>query len=185
MRETVLGRKNSVLASLCVSVSLWLHLISCTMGSQQGYEPAQPIAYSHALHAGELQINCLYCHSGAEKSRHAGVPSASICMNCHAQVKKDAPEIKKLSAAIESGTPIEWTRVHRLPDFAYFNHSRHVAANVACQTCHGAVETMVRVKQVETMTMGWCLDCHRNTEKETRSAAKRIAPTTDCSACHY
>jgi hypothetical protein len=159
------------------------------MGSQQGYEPAQPIAYSHALHAGEYQMNCLYCHSGAEKSRHAGVPSASVCMNCHAQITKvrgvDSPEIKKLTTAVDAGTPIEWTRVHRLPDFAYFNHSRHVAADVACQTCHGPVQTMVRVMQVERMTMGWCLDCHRATQASPEAAAKKLNPPTDCAACHY
>lgn len=151
------------------------------MGSQQGYEPVQPIAYSHATHAGELKIDCQYCHFGAGRSRHAGVPPARICMNCHSQVRRDAPEIQKIVEAIATGVPIEWVRVHRLPDHAFFDHSSHVRAEVACQQCHGPVEAMVRVSQVETMSMGFCLDCHRTT------AAQRpdLAPPTDCAACHH
>lgn len=158
-----------------------LLLAACDMvGTQQGYEPPQPIAYSHALHAGELKIACMYCHSGAEYSRHAGVPSANVCMNCHKQVKADSPEVQKIAQAVATNTPIQWTRVHRYPDFAYFNHSRHVGQGVQCQACHGPVETMVRVRQVETMTMGWCIECHRTTLAE-----GKLKPPTDCSACHY
>jgi hypothetical protein len=162
-----------------------LALAACDngVGTRQGYEPEQPIAYSHALHAGELRIDCQYCHSGAETSRHAGVPSAGVCMNCHAQVMKGSPEIQKIARAIEQDRPIEWARVHRLPDFAYFNHGRHVTAGVKCQLCHGPVETMVRVKQVETMSMGWCLDCHRS-PPEAIPNRERLAPPTDCVACH-
>jgi hypothetical protein len=152
------------------------------VGNHEGYEPAQPIAYSHAVHAGELKIPCLYCHYGAERSRHAGVPSTSICMNCHSQVRKDAPEVQKLASAVERGEPIPWVKVHRLPDFAYFNHSRHVRADVACQTCHGPVETMVRIRQAQPMTMGWCLDCHRRAPAESGGKQR---PPTDCSGCHY
>lgn len=153
----------------------------CTLvGSQQGYEPAQPIPFSHALHAGEYEIDCLYCHSGAERSRYAGVPAVSVCMNCHSQVKKDSPVIRELANAVETGTPIRWVRVHRFPDHAYFSHASHVAAGgLACQTCHGPVQTMVRVKQVETMSMGWCLDCHRRTADR-----GQVRPPTDCVACH-
>lgn len=151
--------------------------------TQQGYEPAQPIAFSHALHAGELKMNCQYCHFGASQSRHAGVPPASVCMGCHTQVKPGSPEIQKLTKAVAAGVPIEWVRVHRLPDFAWFSHQNHVAAEVACQTCHGPVETMARVQQHETMTMGFCLDCHRKTLAEPQPG-KKLAPPTDCSACH-
>lgn len=166
-----------------VSVLVAVFAAGCNIGSQQGYEPAQPIPFSHALHAGEYKIDCLYCHSGAERSRHAGVPPAGLCLNCHTQVKKDAPDIVALRHAVETGKPIAWTKVHRLPDFAFFDHSRHVAAGgVKCQSCHGPVETMVRVQQVETMAMGWCLDCHRRTAAE--SGGKQV-PSTDCAACHY
>ncbi|MEK6608679.1 MAG: cytochrome c3 family protein [Myxococcota bacterium] len=155
----------------------------CTVGGgTPGYEPPQPIAFSHAQHAGELQIDCLHCHFGAETSRHAGVPPANVCMNCHTQAKKDSPEIAKLRDAISSGRPIQWVKVHSLPDFAYFNHARHVGAGVACASCHGAVETMVRVRQEPAMTMGWCLDCHRTTAQ---AATARLDPPRDCAACHY
>lgn len=157
---------------------------SCdSQGSRQGYEPAQPIAYSHALHAGERQIDCQYCHFGAETSRHAGVPPASVCMNCHNQVRKDSPEVQKIAQAVDSGKPIEWVKVHRLADFVYFNHSRHVTAGVTCQTCHGPVETMVRVRQVETMSMGWCLNCHRNPSAQV-PGGEALSPPSDCAACH-
>lgn len=154
-----------------------------SQGTRQGYEPAQPIEYSHALHAGERQIDCQYCHFGAETSRHAGVPPASVCLNCHSQVRKDSPEVKKIQAAVDSGVPIEWVKVHRLADFVYFNHARHVGSGVTCQSCHGPVETMVRVRQVETMNMGWCLDCHRAPGPFVPDAAL-VSPPTDCAACH-
>ena len=156
---------------------------SCeSQGTRQGYEPIQPIAYSHALHAGDKQIDCQYCHFGAEKSRHAGVPPASVCMNCHRQVLPNSPEIKKIAAAVESGRPIEWVKVHRLADFVAFNHARHVTAGVVCQTCHGPVETMARVRQVETMSMGWCLNCHRDPAALV-PGGESLSPPTDCAAC--
>lgn len=163
-----------------------LALCACEngLGTQQGYEPAQPIAYSHAVHAGQFQMNCKYCHFGSATSRHAGVPPASVCMGCHAQVKKDAPEILKISQAVATNTPIQWVKVHRLPDFAFFPHASHVAADLACQTCHGEVQTMTRVRQVATMTMGWCLECHRRMEVETAQSPRPLKPPTDCSACH-
>lgn len=145
------------------------------------YAPEQPIAYSHALHAGKYQIDCLHCHFGAERSRHAGVPPAQACMNCHSQVKRDSPEVQKISAAMETGKPIMWVRVHRFPDHAFFDHSRHVVeAGIRCQTCHGPVETMTRVHQVESMSMGFCLDCHRKSEQ----SGNGFKPSTDCIACH-
>lgn len=178
-----------------------------TLVTQQGYAPEQPIAFSHATHAGHYGLDCQYCHTGAEKSRHSGVPPSTLCLNCHTQVKTDSPEIQKVVASIKAGQPIAWTRVHRLPDHAYFNHASHVTAGLECQKCHGKVEEMVRVEQVERMTMGWCLDCHRKTLEEqpkegapspalasadpqaaaqaALSAPRRILrPPTDCSACH-
>ncbi len=145
------------------------------------YTPQQPIEYSHAVHAGKFQMECLHCHFNAERSRHAGVPPAQTCMNCHSQVKRDSPEIVKISEALKAGTPIEWVRVHRFPDHAFFDHSRHVkVAEIRCQQCHGPVETMTRVYQVENMTMGFCLDCHRQTD----ASKDGFKPSIDCAGCH-
>ena len=175
-------------------------------GNHQGYEPVQPIAYSHRLHAGELQIQCQYCHFGADKSRHAGIPPASVCMNCHkfvtaslgavraedelAEKEKRAPqpvasaELGKLYVAVNSGQPIAWTRIHSLPDFAYFDHRPHVNAGVACQQCHGPVESMERVRQVSDLGMGWCVNCHRDASR-TGIAGRRVNPSINCSTCHF
>lgn len=175
-------------------------------GNQQGYEPVQPIGYSHRLHAGELQIQCQYCHFGADKSRHAGIPPASVCMNCHrfvtaslgavraedeiAEKEKRAPrpvvsaELRKLYAAVEGAQPIAWTRIHSLPDFAYFDHRPHVNAGVACQQCHGPVESMERVRQVSDLSMGWCVNCHRDASR-TGIAGRRVNASTNCSTCHF
>jgi len=175
-------------------------------GNQQGYEPVQPIAYSHRLHAGELQIQCKYCHFGADKSRHAGIPPASVCMNCHrfvtaslgavraedeiAEKEKRAPhpvvsaELSKLYAAVNGPQPIAWTRIHSLPDFAYFDHRPHVNAGVACQQCHGPVESMERVRQVSDLSMGWCVNCHRDANR-TGIAGQRVNASTNCSTCHF
>ena len=146
------------------------------VSNQQGYMPEQPIAFSHAVHAGHYEIDCQYCHVGAERSRHAGVPASSVCMNCHTRVKTESPEIQKVAAAVQAGKPIEWVRVHRLPDHAFFSHANHVTAGLKCQTCHGPVEQMVRVEQVEPMTMGWCLDCHRKTAEAQVSVSASGAP---------
>lgn len=186
-------------------------------GSQQGYEPVQPIAYSHLLHAGEMQIDCLYCHFGSQTSRHAGIPPASVCMNCHGAVAASlgalrqederakeesreprpivSPELAKLYGALalnaerradpsKQARPIEWVKVHNLPDFVYFDHRAHVAVGVKCQSCHGPVETMVRVRQVESLSMGWCVNCHRRVN-ESGLAGKPVDASIDCSTCHY
>ena len=152
-----------------------------SVGVQQGYAPEQPIKYSHELHAGKYKINCLYCHSGADKSKQATIPSPSTCMNCHMHVTasknydgKVSPEIQKIYDAVgwdadkkaydptKSIKPIKWVRVHNLPDFAYFNHSQHVKiGKVECQACHGPIETMKVVSQHSSLQMGWCINCHR------------------------
>jgi predicted CXXCH cytochrome family protein len=154
-----------------------------SIGSRQGYDPPQPIAFSHALHAGDRQIACLYCHFGAERSRHAGVPPVNVCMNCHSQVDKDNPEIQKLYAAVATSQPIQWVQVDQLPDYVYFTHAAHVQAGIDCQRCHGPVQTMERVSQVETMSMGFCLDCHR--QMAATASTTGLSPPTDCSACHH
>jgi hypothetical protein len=222
-------------------------------GNQQDYEPVQPIAFSHQLHCGKLGISCVYCHFGAEQSRHAGFPAASLCMNCHALVTASreatlrefqrarqvgeparlvvSAELQKLYDALglddnlqpnpakqaalpvlgastvgllappvgqspflaasalfpgraRQAKPIAWVKVHNLPAFTCFDHRPHVAAGVTCQQCHGPVETMERVRQVENLSMGWCVNCHRETA-QTGVAGKKVRPSTDCSACHY
>jgi cytochrome c2 len=179
-----------------------------SIGIQQGYAPAQPIAFSHKIHAGQYQINCNYCHTGVMTSKNANIPSANICMNCHNQIKQGTltgeAEIAKIVKAYETNTPIEWVRVHNLPDLAYFNHAQHVnVGGVECQTCHGPVETMDVVRQHSLLTMGWCIDCHRNTELNTKGNAyydrlvelhSKTSKTNmkvvdngglECSKCHY
>ncbi len=175
-------------------------------GNHAGYEPVQPIEYSHRLHAGELQIQCLYCHSGAEKSRHAGIPAAGVCMNCHrfvtstlgavraedelakkegrAMRKVTSAELAKLFKAVNGGGPIAWTKVHNVPDFVYFDHRAHVTAGIACQQCHGPVETMERVRQVPTLSMGWCVNCHRGANTAGPGGAS-LRASVDCSVCHF
>jgi hypothetical protein len=163
--------------------------------SNQGYAPIQPIPFSHKLHAGTHQMQCLYCHSTAEKSPHASVPGLSTCMNCHKIVKTDSPWIQKMQEAYTQGRPIEWLRVHDLPDHAHFSHNRHVAAGVSCQTCHGPVQEMEVVYQSAPLNMGWCMDCHRG-ETTPREVLNRMYPdspdpknrqvaSVNCTSCHY
>ncbi|REG91088.1 quinol:cytochrome c oxidoreductase pentaheme cytochrome subunit [Algoriphagus antarcticus] len=180
-----------------------------SVGIQQGYAPEQPIAYSHALHAGTLEIECQYCHTGVEIGKSANIPSANICMNCHTHVQNVqgkegvSPEIQKIYDAVDNNQPIEWVRVHNLPDLAYFNHSQHVVVGeVECQTCHGPIQEMEVVGQHSALTMGWCIDCHRQTEITTEGNAyydKLVQLHTDskdalkvkdiggleCAKCHY
>jgi hypothetical protein len=186
-------------------------------GNHEGYEPVQPIAYSHLLHAGELGISCLHCHSAAEQGRYAGIPSANTCMNCHrfvtapfVDVKAEddlaskegrkprqivSPEIRKVYDALgldnelkpdasKQPKTVEWVKVHNLPDFVYFNHSAHVNAGVNCQTCHGEVQTMERVRQVNDLSMGWCVNCHRDASAKGIDG-KKVKASTDCIVCHY
>jgi mono/diheme cytochrome c family protein len=180
-----------------------------SIGVQQGYAPAQPIAFSHALHAGQYEIACQYCHTGVEIGKSANIPSANICMNCHTHIQNVggkegiSPEIQKIYNAVDNNQPIEWVRVHNLPDLAYFNHAQHVAVGgVECQTCHGPIQEMEVVGQHSTLTMGWCIDCHRQTEIATEgnvyydklvqlhSTSKDALKVKDiggleCAKCHY
>ena len=175
------------------------------VGLTQGYQPTQPIAFSHKLHAGENQINCAYCHTSVYKGKSANIPSANICMNCHSQIKTESPEIKKIYRAIERKQPIQWVRVHNLPDLAYFNHSQHTqVGGIQCQTCHGPIQNMEVVYQYSALTMGWCINCHRETPLNTKGNAyydnlvklhdksNNAVPFTvssnggtECSKCHY
>ena len=190
------------------------------IGISQGYQPDQPIKFSHKLHAGTNKIDCRYCHSGAEKAKNANIPSANVCMNCHKYVQSGpqygTEEISKIYKAIDwdpakgvYGTnqkPIQWVRIHNLPDLAYFNHAQHVkVGKVECQTCHGPVQEMEQVQQFSPLTMGWCINCHRNTEvkmegngyytKLHTDLLKKYGPQAkltvdkigglECARCHY
>jgi mono/diheme cytochrome c family protein len=140
-----------------------------SVGVQQGYAPKQPIAFSHKVHAGQYEIDCKYCHTGVMKGKSATIPSVNICMNCHNQIKSGTNtgegEIGKIVKAFNDNKPIEWVRIHNLPDLAYFNHAQHVnVGGIECQTCHGPIQEMDVVKQYSLLTMGWCIDCHRKTD---------------------
>ena len=150
----------------------------------RGYRPQQPIPYSHKLHAGTMRMPCLYCHSGALRSREAGIPPVEKCMNCHKVTKTDSPDIKKTSAIYASGSPLEWKRIHSLPDHVYFDHRPHVNAGILCQTCHGEVQTMDVVYQNMSMRMSNCLGCHRD-PKDALPADSGISRGPEhCYACH-
>lgn len=172
-----------------------------------GYEPKQPVPYSHKLHAGNLGMDCLYCHNTVERAAHAAVPSTETCMNCHVKVKPESPLLQKVRDSYAKNEPVPWLKVHKLPDYVFFNHSAHVTAGVSCVSCHGRVDQMIEVKQVEPLSMGWCLECHRNPAAKLRPAelvtkldwrpdrdpaeigreiiaAKHIAPPVQCSGCH-
>ena len=127
-----------------------------------GYRPKQPVPFSHALHAGDLGLDCRYCHNTVERSPHAAIPPTQTCMNCHSQVKTDSPRLALVRESFESGQAIPWVRVHDLPDYAYFDHRPHLAAGVGCASCHGRIDGMVVVEMDQPLSMGWCLDCHRN-----------------------
>lgn len=130
-----------------------------------GYRPQQPVPFSHKLHVGQLGIKCIYCHAGVERSAHSPVPTVSTCMGCHLVVKAESPRLALVREAYETGKPLEWRRVHKLPDYVHFNHARHIRAGIDCASCHGPVERMGVVSQVAPLSMGWCLDCHRSPEK--------------------
>ena len=172
-----------------------------------GYSPEQPVPYSHALHAGEMGLDCRYCHNTVEQAGHAALPPTETCMNCHARVKTKSPRLEPIRESWETGKSMQWTEVHHLPDYVYFNHSAHVTRGIGCASCHGRVDEMEQVYQHEELSMGWCLDCHRAPEEHLRpvkevtnmqwvapegqlalgtqlKAANHINPPTDCTTCH-
>jgi len=130
-----------------------------------GYRPEQPVAFSHALHAGELGMDCRFCHTTVEETAFAAVPPTKTCLNCHAAIKAESDLLQPVRASFETGEPIRWVKVHDMPDFVYFNHSAHVNKGVGCETCHGRVDRMEEVGQDKPLGMAWCLECHRQPEK--------------------
>lgn len=169
-----------------------------------GYMPVQPVPYSHALHAGQLGMDCRYCHNTVESAAHAAIPPTSTCMSCHAKVHTGSNKLALIRESWATGEAVEWIKVHDLPDFVYFNHSAHVNRGVGCVSCHGPVQSMVEVYQHETLSMAWCLDCHRNPEPHLRPPDQvtnmsygaedgegarlknqlNIQPSQQCSTCH-
>jgi hypothetical protein len=172
-----------------------------------GYMPAQPVAYSHAMHAGQLGIDCRYCHFTVETAAMAALPTTQVCMNCHQKVRSNTEKMLPIRESFVTGMPIPWVKVHDLPDYVYFNHSAHVSRGIGCASCHGRIDKMEVVAQEQPLTMGWCLDCHRQPEKFLRPADEvtrmdwtagedqldlgrrlrtenNINPSTDCATCH-
>ena len=133
-----------------------------------GYAPVQPVPYSHALHAGKLGMDCRYCHNTVEKTAFAALPATQTCMNCHTNIKPSAPSLDPVRQSWALGKPVQWIKVHNLPNYVYFNHSAHVTHGVGCVECHGRIDHMDVVAQQQPLSMGWCLDCHRAPESHLR-----------------
>ncbi len=170
-----------------------------------GYAPEQPVEYSHRLHAGELGMDCRYCHNTVDRQTHAAVPATETCMGCHARIHTESAKLAAVRESFATDMSIPWVRVHDLPDYAYFDHSAHVLKGVGCESCHGRIDTMEVVYQKEPLSMGWCLKCHRNPEPNLRPSefvtvmnyqpksadegaqlakANNIKPPEECSGCH-
>ena len=149
-----------------------------------GYAPPQPINFSHKQHAGDMRIDCRYCHTGVETGRHAGIPAVGICMNCHSVAAVDSAGVAQMRALYAQGQPVAWQRVHKLPDFVYFSHNIHIAADIGCENCHGNVARMDIVEQVRPLSMGNCLGCHRHTPEQAAGVPADLKGPEDCSSCH-
>lgn len=167
-----------IVSTLVIASVAFTQSLSTSLGLQHG--PEQPIHYSHRLHAGQLGINCLYCHYAAEKSPIANIPPVSVCMGCHKIAVADRPEIQKLAGYFNRGEPVPWVEVYKLPEHVKFNHKRHVKAGIACQNCHGPVQEMAVVYQYPPLKMGWCVSCHRQNLDNPDHPA-----TMDCLVCHH
>jgi hypothetical protein len=195
----------TVLAAIGVIAFIWYY--GSPKYTDVGYRPAQPVPYSHKLHAGDLGLDCRYCHTTVEKSPIANVPPTQTCMNCHKMILPENEKLLPIRESWATKVPIEWVRIHNLPDFTYFDHSAHLSAGVGCASCHGNVAEMDVVMQVEPLSMSWCLDCHRNPGHHLRPRVdltnmkwapppdqnafasrvmleKNINPPEDCSGCH-
>jgi hypothetical protein len=197
--------RGSLLASvlgatgLIVVLCAWVRSPAVT---REGEPINQPVMFDHRHHVRDDGIDCLYCHTYAERSAFAGIPSTDVCIGCHGQIWPDSPLLEPVRKSAFEGTPIVWTQVNVLPDFVYFNHSIHIHGGVGCETCHGRVDEMAQVYQASPMSMGWCLDCHRDPDPWIRPAdeitamgvppdrargaalAADLHPPTDCSGCH-
>ncbi len=170
-----MDKKFLIVGSFLLVLTVGVFAFFLSPGRGVGYAPSQPIPFSHKVHAGERKIACQYCHSSVSRSAHANVPSVEVCLNCHRYVKTDSPHIKRLQEAWDKKEPVQWVNVHVLPDYVYFRHDPHIASGISCNECHGNVQSMDVVRQVSPLTMGWCVNCHRE--------QKPPAPL-DCNTCH-
>jgi mono/diheme cytochrome c family protein len=218
LKKLAKNKKLVFFVLLCGTLAMgsWTWVTLWNTNVHQGYQPVQPIKFPHDLHAGAMKIDCQYCHSGAYKSKNASIPSLNVCMNCHKVVKTESPEIHKIYDALgydpqtqkydsTKSRPMQWVRIHNLPDFAYFNHSQHVkVAGLKCQTCHGPVQTMKEVYQYSPLTMKWCIQCHKRTDvnmkgnayyenmiqvhdliKQGKKVTEAAMGGIECGKCHY
>lgn len=200
-----LGLLAVVVIAAC-AVFLWRSVMAYPAGVNDPLE--QPVPFSHKHHVGDLGLDCRYCHASVEQSAFAGIPPLSTCMTCHSQLYTDHPALAPLIASYQSGVPFHWQRLHKVPDFVYFNHGIHIAKGVGCVSCHGQIDEMPLTARVAPLTMQWCLDCHRDPEKMLRPhdevfnlhwhAQNQLAlgaqlvrdyridkrRLTDCSVCH-
>jgi len=159
-----------LLTATGVTAGVWYYFTN--KYTDVGYMPVQPVAFSHSIHADQLGIDCRYCHNAVEKSWYSNIPASSVCMNCHNQVLKDDPKLAVVRDSFQTGKPIPWVQIHKLPDYAYFNHSVHVNRGVSCVECHGQINHMDEVHQDKPLTMSFCLDCHRHPELHLRPPDK-------------
>src|SRR5215475_8326596 len=160
----------AILVGTAVTAGVWYYFTP--KYGRVGYQPIQPVPFSHAIHAGQLGLDCRYCHTGVEKSWFSNIPAASTCMNCHSQVLKDDPRLALVRESAATGKPIQWIQIHKLPDYAYFNHSVHVNRGISCVECHGHINKMDEVAQAKTLSMHWCLECHRDPAAQMRPPDK-------------
>ena len=192
----------AMLGGAGLTFAIWYY--GSPWNTQVGYAPVQPVAYSHKLHAGELGIDCRYCHANIERSQEAMIPATQTCMGCHAVIKTDSVRLQPVRDSWAKDKPLEWVRIHKLPDHAYFDHSVHLAVGVGCTSCHGRIDQMEVVRQDQPLSMSWCLDCHRDPGKSIRpkdqvtnmawvpstdeaeltALAQTVNPPQHCSGCH-
>lgn len=199
----------AVFAAPATAVALAYFIWNSPYATNRYLTRAQPVPFSHAHHVGDLGIDCRMCHTGVENAAFAGIPSSHVCMTCHSQIWTNASMLAPVRESLASGTPLHWTRVNRLPDYVFFDHSIHVAKGIGCSTCHGPVQKMALMRQEQPLTMSWCLQCHRHPERYVRPKEKvfdmswrmpadqlatghrlvaqyhiHIDHLTDCSTCH-
>ena len=192
----------AMLGGAGLTFAIWYY--GSPWNTQVGYAPVQPVPYSHKLHAGEMGIDCRYCHANIERSQEAMIPATQTCMGCHAVIKTDSVRLQPVRDSWAKDKPIEWVRIHKLPEHAYFDHSVHLAVGVGCSSCHGRIDQMEVVRQDQPLSMSWCLDCHRDPgkairpkdqvtnmawtpstdEAELTQLAQTVNPPQHCSGCH-
>lgn len=203
--------KNAIIALMIVGLAITAGMTyyMTPKYADVGYQPIQPVAFDHSLHVGQLGIDCRYCHTFVDRSAFSNIPDAGTCMNCHNQIRADSPALAPIRESVASGNPVKWVKIHSMPDYVYFNHAVHVNRGVSCVECHGKVNEMPVVFRDKSLTMQFCLDCHRNPAKALRPLDKvfdldwkaespeaqrkmgekfvhdwKVNPPVSCSGCH-